>query len=183
MKKCEGQGIACRVVGWLSLSSFLLLWILCNAFWKQSSRATLKQIDLHGYSFLRRNLAFSKFTPLHLLWDHTLCTHSLLQSFFQSPLFAPCFLMGGVQHTQSQDGLMIVTPDWVFSHRVWLSALDFASQVTVDSILDSSASQVFHVLAGEEVCMLYACESWSHLCTWISESSSCWFPRTKAAKT
>ena len=45
---------------------------------------------------------------------------------------------------------MKVTPDWVFSHRVWLLALRIASQVTVDSILHSSASQVFHVLAGEE---------------------------------
>lgn len=60
---------------------------------------------------------------------------------------------------------MNVILDWFFSHRVWLLALHFASQVTVDSILHSSASQAFHMLAGEEdVCVLYACESWSHEC-------------------
>lgn len=53
---------------------------------------------------------------------------------------------------------MNVIPDWFFSHRVWLMALHFASQVTVDSILHSSASQAFHMLAGEEdVCVCVVC--------------------------
>lgn len=81
-----GHSLLC---GWMaSLSSFLPLCILCNAFWKQSSRAILKQIDLHGHCFLQRNLGISKFTPLHLLWDHTLCTHFLFFNhfFFSHPL-------------------------------------------------------------------------------------------------
>lgn len=125
-----------------SLSSLLLLCILCNAFWKQSSRVTLKQTDLHGHCFIHSNLGFSKPIPTSSSTiPHLVYSLSCLRSFFQSLPFAPCFLMGDARHTDS---------GWPDEYDPWLrlEPLSMAlGRVTVDIMLHSSVSQFFSLIS------------------------------------